>query len=87
MVGDGRLADVEQRNQLADADLAGVLAQDVDELHPDRVAQGLGDLRHPLRLLALDVGIDDRVATGLARRALLLRGQLQIDRHQCTYID
>src|SRR5687767_8548248 len=32
MMGDGRLAQVEERHKLADADLAGVLAQHVDEL-------------------------------------------------------
>ena len=51
-----------------DADLAGVLAQDVDELQPDRVAERLGDLGHPDRVLALDVGIDDRLAARLAGR-------------------
>ena len=79
--------DVEQRHELADAHLAGVLAQHVDELQPDRVAERLGDLRHPLGLLALDVGIDDRLAARLAGGALLLRRELQIDRHRSTYID
>jgi hypothetical protein len=64
-----------------------VLAEDVDELDPHRVAERLGDARHPLRLLALDVGVDDRLAAGLAGGSLLLRGQLQIDSHQYTYID
>ena len=73
--------------QLAHADLAGVLAQHVDELQADRVAERLRDLGHPHGLLALDVGIDDRLATRLAGRALLLGGQLQIDRHRSMYID
>ena len=78
---------VEQRHQLADADLAGVLAQHVDELQADRVAERLGDLGHADRLLALDVGIDDRLAARLAGRALGLRRQLQIDGHRSTSID
>ena len=61
------LGDVEQRHQLAHADLAGVLAQHVDELEPDRVAERLGDLGHPDRVVALDVGVDDRLAARLAR--------------------
>ena len=85
MVGDGRLGDLEERDELADADLPGVLSQDVDELEADRVAERLGDRRHPLGLGALDVGVDDRLAARLARRALLLRGQLQIDSHLSTY--
>ncbi len=42
-------------------------------------ADGLG-------LRSLDVRIDDRLTAGVALRALLLRGQLQIDGHQSTYI-
>ncbi len=53
MMGDGRLGEVEERHKLADADLPGVLAQDVNELHPHRVAQRLGDLCHADSLLAL----------------------------------
>jgi hypothetical protein len=37
--------------------------------------------------LALDVGIDDRLTAGLAGRALLLRGELQIDAHLFEYIN
>ena len=66
---------------LADADLAGVLAQHVDELEADGVAERLGDRGHPLGLGALDVGVDDRRAARLAGRALLLRGELHIDGH------
>ena len=36
------LGEVEQRHELADADLARVLAQHVDELEADRIAEGLG---------------------------------------------
>ena len=43
-MGDGRLRKVEERHQLADADLAGVLSKHVDELQPDRIAERLGDL-------------------------------------------
>ena len=70
----GRLGDVEQRHQLAHADLAGVLAQHVDELQPDRVAEGLRDGGQAVGLLALDVGIDDRLAARLAGRALASSG-------------
>ena len=84
---DGRLADVKQRSQLADADLAGVLSEHVDELEPDRVAERLGDRRHTLGLVSLDIGVDDRLAARLAGRALLLGSELQIDGHQCTFID
>ena len=86
-MGDGRLREVEERDELADADLAGVLSQHVDELHPDRVAERLGDLAIRSACGALDVGIDDGLAAGLAGGALLLRGKLQIDSHLCTYID
>ena len=59
MVRDGRLREVEERHQLADADLAGVLAQDVDD-DPDRIAERLSPPADPLRLRSLDL----RVATG-----------------------
>ena len=87
MVGDGRLGEVEERHELADADLAGVLSQDVDQLHADRIAQGLRDHRHALRLVPMNVGIDNRLAARLAGRSLLLRNNLQIDGHLYTYID
>jgi hypothetical protein len=64
-----------------------VLSQHVDELEANGVAQRLRDRRHALGLLALYVWIDDRLAAGLARGALLLGDELQIDGHQCTYID
>ena len=79
--------DVEQRDELADADLAGVLAQHVDELEADRVAERLRDRRDPLGLGALHVGIDDGLAARLAGGALLLRSERQIDGHLFTYID
>ena len=79
VVGDGRLREVEQRDQLADADLAGVLAQDVDELQADGSPSALATSAIRGRVLALDVGVDDRLAAGLAGGALLLGGKLQID--------
>ena len=79
--------DVEQRHQLAYADLARVLAQHVDELQPDRVAERLGHRGHAERMLALDVGIHDRFAAALAGGAFGLRRQLQIDGHQSTCTD
>jgi hypothetical protein len=64
-----------------------VLSQDVDELEPDRIAERLGDLSHAFGPHTLDVGIDDGLATRLSGSALLLGGQLEIDRHRSTYID
>ena len=87
VVAEGGLGDVEERHELAHADLAGVLAQHVDELQADGVAQRLGDRRHALGLVALDVGVDDGLAARLARGALLLGRQLQIDGHLFTSID
>src|SRR6185437_17153003 len=84
---DRRLGEIEEGDQLADADLAGVPSQHVDELQSDRVAQGLGDLGHPDRLIAIDLGIDDRLTARLAGGTLCLRGQLQVDRHRYTSID
>ena len=84
VVRDGRLGEVEQRHQLADADLPGVLAQHVDQLQPDRVGERLRDAGHALGLLALDVGVDDRLAARLAGGALLLGRELQIDSHLYT---
>ena len=54
--------------------------------NPTAVAERLGDRRHALCLLALHVGVDDRLTTGIARRALGLRSELQIDGHLSTYI-
>jgi len=39
-----------------------VLAQYVNQLEADRIAEGLGDRGQPLGLGALDVGVDDRLA-------------------------
>jgi hypothetical protein len=66
VVGERGLGDAEQRHQLAHAHLPGVLAQHVDELQADAVAERLGDRRHPQRLFALDVGVDDGLAARLA---------------------
>jgi hypothetical protein len=66
VVGDGGLGEVEEGDQLADADFAGVFAEDVDQLEADGVAQGLGYCRHPLGLESVDIGIDDGLAAGLA---------------------
>src|SRR4051794_19128158 len=84
---DGGLREIEEWDELADADLAGVLAENVDELHADRISERLRHRRHPLGLGALDVRVDNRLATGLADRTLLLRRELQIERHLYTYID
>ncbi len=75
------LVDVEERHELVDADLAGVLAQHVDDLHADRIGERLGDLGHPLRLLAVDVGEHGRLAARRAVGPLRLRDQLQLDGH------
>ena len=84
-MGQRGLGDVEERDELADADLAGVAAKDVDELQADRVAERLSDLGEAHRLLALDIRIHDRLAARLAGRALGLRGEFQIDCHLYTY--
>jgi glycerol uptake facilitator-like aquaporin len=80
------LGDIEQGHQLADADLAGVLAQNVYELQTDRVTKCLRDLRHPQRVIAIDVRVDNGLTTALTIGPLLLRGELQIDWHRSTYI-
>jgi hypothetical protein len=87
VVRDGGLGEVEQRHELAYADLPRVTAQHVDELEPHGVAEGLGDRGHPLGVVALHVGVHDGLAARLAGGPLGLRGQLQIDRHPYTYID
>jgi hypothetical protein len=48
VVGDRRLGELEQRYELADTDLAGMLSEHVDELEADGVAERLGDRGHPL---------------------------------------
>ena len=57
-------------------------AQDVDELQPHGVAERLGDFCHADGLRAVDVGVDDRLATRATGSALRLGGKLQIDRHR-----
>ena len=84
MVGDGRLRKVEERDQLTDTDLARVLAEHVYKLKPDGITERLGDGRHMGGLLALYVGVDDRLTARLTGCALGLRSELEIGRH---YID
>jgi hypothetical protein len=64
-----------------------VLAQYVDELQADWVTERLRDGRHPHRVIALDVRVDDRLAAALTGRALRLWRELQIDSHQYMNID
>ena len=87
MMGERRLRDVEQRHQLAHADLACVFAKHVDQLQPDRITHGLCDLGHPHGVVALDVGVDDGLAAAHTGGALDLRGELHIDMHRYTYIN
>ena len=54
-MGKGGLLHVEEGDELAHADLARVLAQDVHERQPDGVAEGLGDLGHALGVGAVDI--------------------------------
>ena len=82
VVREGGLGDVEQRHEFADADLAGVLSEHVDELQADRVAERFGHGGHAHGVLAFDVGVDDGFAAGLAGGALGLGCQLEIDRHR-----
>jgi len=42
-----------------------VFSEHVNELEANRITECLGDRRHPLRLAALDVGVDDRLAARL----------------------
>ena len=76
------LGDVEERHELADADRAGVLAQHVHELQPDRVPEGFGDVGQTGGLFAVDVGVDDGLAARRAGGPLGLRLELQIDVHR-----
>ena len=84
---DRGLGELEEGHQLAHADLSGVLSQHVHELHAYRIAECLRDAAHALGLIALDVGVDDRLAARFADGALLLRSELQIDSHLSTYIN
>jgi len=64
-----------------------VLAQDVDQLHADRIGKRLCDRGHALGLGPLDRRIDDRLAARLAGSALLLGDELEIDGPESTYFD
>ena len=55
--------------------------------NPTAVAERLGDRGQPVGLRPLHVGVGERLAARLAGGALLLRVQLQIDRHRSTSID
>ena len=46
VMGERGLGDVEQGHELAHASLSGVLAQDIDELQSNGIAERLGDRRH-----------------------------------------
>ena len=81
------MREIEERHELADANLACVLSQHVDELQPDRVAERLGDRRHSIGVLALHIRIDDGFATALSWRALLLRRKLEVNGHKSMYIN
>jgi len=72
MMRDRRLGELEQRHELAHAHLPGMLAQHVDQLQADGVAERLGDLGQPVRLLAVDVGVSDRLAAGSPAARLVL---------------
>ena len=54
---------------------------------PGAVAERLRDRRHAPCLPALDIGIDDGFAARFPGRALLLRGELQIDAHLFEHIN
>ena len=82
MVRERGLGHLEQRHELAHADLARVLAEHVHQLQADRISQRLGAGRHLLGPVTIDIGVDHRLAAGLPGTALLLGGQLQIDAHQ-----
>ena len=76
MMRQRRLRDVKQRHQLSHAHLAGMLAEDIDELQPDRITKRLGDLGQPGRLLAIDVRVEHRLTTRITLGSLDLRSQL-----------
>ena len=57
----------------------------VHELQPDRVAQSLGHLGHPDRLVWLEIGMDDRLAAALASRAVSAWARAR-DRQPSIYI-
>ena len=86
-MGHGRLGEIEQRHELAYADLASMLAQDVNQLYADGVSECFGDLGDAARLVALDVGVNQGLAAALTGWPLDLRGQFQFDNDPYIYID
>ena len=73
--------------RIVDFALSNLANAGYHELEADRVAERLGDGGHAKRVLALDVGIDDRRAARLSDGTLGLRCKLQIDRHRSIDID
>ena len=73
-------------SRLANANLPGVLAQDVDELQADWVAECLRNLGHAQGVVTVHVRVDDGLATALPGGALLLGRKFEIDDHQSIYI-
>src|SRR5215213_5081845 len=72
VVRERRLRDVEERDQLAHADLAGGLAKYVDELDANRIRESFCQRRETLRLGHVHIGNGDRDAARVSRRTLLL---------------
>jgi hypothetical protein len=66
------LGDVEQRDELAHADPARVLAEHVDELDADRVGQRAGDGGEAIGIARSDIRVHERLTARLARRSLAL---------------
>jgi hypothetical protein len=64
-----------------------MVAEHVDQLEADRIAERLCDLGHPHRLFALEVRKHDGLATALARRALGLWSEFEIDSDLYTDTD
>jgi hypothetical protein len=52
-----RLGGVEERQQLVHADLAGVLAQEVDELESESGRRAPDDARHPKRTIHFEIDL------------------------------
>src|SRR5215218_7027248 len=87
VMGDGGLGQIEQRDELAHANLAGVLPEYVDELKADRVSERLGNQGHALGFAAFEVGVDARLAARLASWSFVFRCELEFDRHLSSCID
>ena len=85
MVRERGLRDIEQRHQLAHADLPGVLAKHVHQLKANGIAESLRHLGHADRLRALHIGVEHRIAARVPSGSLRLRRELQIDAHLSTY--